>query len=324
MRRSVKFALAALLLAAPAAEGMLRLYGFGRPIRFRPDRRLGWEMVPNQHAFNVRGRAAVRTNRFGFRGPDPVDDSSLRVLYLGDGVVLGNQSPEAETFPFRCERLLEERQPGRSVQTLVGAASGYQLEQELELLLERGQELRPQAIVVGFCWNDWAPTTMRGPGLGPPANGESAGPRNFFERTALCDFKVRLTNILHRRKQAVGYRAQAGAAPTGENDIWLHVRSMLDSLRTTADGLGASVLLCVLPSELVDLSPERYAARAGRLRAWAAAHHIPYVDPQTQPEVAGNSGIYLDALHLNASGHRVVAEALLSPLEGVLYRREEP
>ena len=55
----------ALLGLVFGAAGALRIYAFGRPIRFRSHERLGWEMVPDQKAFNIRGRSNVHTNRFG-------------------------------------------------------------------------------------------------------------------------------------------------------------------------------------------------------------------------------------------------------------------
>ena len=298
------------------AETTLRIYGFGRAIRYQPHPQLGWTMLPNQSAFNVRGRAAVRTNSLGFRGPELQDRGrSWRILVLGDGVVLGNQSQEAEIFPFLCQTDLQARL-GRPVEAVVGAVSGYQLEQEYELLRLHADALRPDVVVVGFCWNDWTTSTMRGPGLGPSGSSETEGPRNVLERTALYDFRTRLRRMWRRRAQEVGFRDGAGlGAPQHEEATWSHVQAMLDSLHATATRVGARTVLLVLPARLVDFDAERYAPRVVNLRHWADAHAVTYVSPQERIDPAQAPDLYWDSLHLNAAGHRVVAAALVEALD---------
>jgi lysophospholipase L1-like esterase len=305
----------AVLSALLLAEAALRVYGFGRAIRYQPHTQLGWTMLPNQSAFNVRGRAKVRTNSLGFRGPELQERGrAWRILVLGDGVVLGNQTQEAETFPFLCQADLQARL-GRPVEVVVGAVSGYQLEQLHELLRLHVDALRPDVVVVGFCWNDWTLNTMRGPGLGPRGSSETDGPRHVGERTALYDFGTRLRRLWRRRAQEEGFRQGAGlGAPQHETAAWTHVQAMLDSLHATATRAGTRLVLLVLPARLVDFDPERYAPRAAKLSDWAAAHAVTFVSPQEHIDPAQATGLYWDSLHLNAAGHRVVAPALVEAL----------
>jgi hypothetical protein len=99
-RLAVLFAVVVVLFAG--SELALRAAGFGRGIRYRPHPVLGWELEPRQNAFNVRGRAHVRVNALGFRGPDvpvPRPPSTLRLLFLGDGATLNNQTAEPKSYP---------------------------------------------------------------------------------------------------------------------------------------------------------------------------------------------------------------------------------
>lgn len=315
-----RWLLFALLLAPFAAEMALRAYGFGRAIRYRPDTRLGWVMEPNQSAFNVRGRAPVRINALGWRGPEvqiPKPPGSLRLLYFGDGTTLNNQTHEAEIWPVRIASTLSARL-GRPVESVIAAVPGYQAEQALEIMRTQGRDLAPDRIIFGFCWNDWAPTTMRGTGVGPQAYGENAGEGGIWRRVALRDFSVRLRTLLHRRAQFRRMaRGEGLPAATQDADVWSHVRTTLDSIVARAQSIGADCTLVLLPAPVTSYDPPAYAARADSLRSWAAARAVVFVDPSPQFVAAQARGIapFLDDLHVGPAGQPLIAESVLSAWE---------
>jgi hypothetical protein len=319
MRRAALVA-CGLVLALVAAEVALRVYGFGRGIRHRPHTARGWEMVPNQRAFNVRGRTPVRTNALGFRGPDievPRPASTLRLLFLGDGTTLNNQTPEAATFPFLVRDALASRRPGGEVDIAVGAVSGYQLEQELELLRADAGRLRPSVVIVGFSWNDWTETTMRGPGLGPEAYGDYTDTQTVWQRTALYDFGIRLQRVWGRRQQARAYARGERLPPADTDDVaWRHVETTLDSMAAVARRADASMLLLVLPARITQHDTDTFAARRARLLDWAARRGVVCADPEAAFAAAAARGeaLFLDELHLAAAAQPLVAATVVEAL----------
>ncbi len=311
--------LAALVLPL-AAEGALRLYGFGRAIRYRPDTRLGWVMEPNQRAFNVRGRAPVRINALGWRGPEvqtPKPPGTMRILFFGDGTTLNNQTREAEIWPVRVAIALAERL-GHPVESVVAAVAGYQTEQALEIMRGPARSLAPDLVVVGFCWNDWASTTMQGPGVGPQAYGENAGEGGIWRRVALRDFSVRLRTMLQRRAQFQRLaRGEGLPVATQDEDVWWHVQATLDSIATRAQTMNATCTLVLLPAPVTSYDPPAYASRAERLRTWAETRDVVFVDPSREFAAAQARGIepFLDDLHIGPAGQPLVVEAILSAWE---------
>ena len=315
-----RWVILAVLIAPLAAEAALRAYGFGRAIRYRPDTRLGWVMEANQRAFNVRGRAPVRINALGWRGPEvqtPKPPGTMRIVYFGDGTTLNNQTREAEIWPVRVASELAARR-GHPVESVVAAVAGYQTEQGLEIMRDSARNLAPDRIVIGFCWNDWAPTTMRGPGVGPQAYGENAGEGGVWRRVALRDFGVRLQTLLQRRAQARRLAHGEGVPVAAQDDaVWSHVHATLDSIATRAQALQATCTLVLLPAPVTALDPPAYAARTEKLRGWAVSRGVVFVDPAPQFAAAQARGIepFLDHLHLGPAGQPLVAAAILSAWE---------
>ena len=310
----------AVLATALAAELSLRTVGFGRGIRYRPHPRLGWEMVPGQQAFNVRGRAQVKINRLGFRGPEvvlPRPQSTYRIFFLGDGATLANQVPESDMYPVLVQRELARRWPERAFDFAIGAVSSYQLEQQLELLRMHIGTLQPTAVVIGFCWNDWAETTILSPGRGPEPFAEYHGRTNLWARTATADFFDRLGKIIERRSKVRAYSDGSGLPQaTHEAATWSHVESMLDSIAATARAGGADVVLLILPSPITDYDPQGYATRRARLESWAADRSVRVADPDAaiRAAAAGGARLFFDTFHLSVAAQPLIAAAVVIAL----------
>lgn len=104
----------------------------------------------------------IRINSHGFRGPDfelRKAVGTYRILILGDSYVFGDYVNDDETFPASLERALREVSPGRPVHVVNAGVNGYTITDEIDLALEKGFDLDPDAVVVGFVLNDLADMT---------------------------------------------------------------------------------------------------------------------------------------------------------------------
>jgi hypothetical protein len=95
------------------------------------------------------------SNSVGLRNTEEVnpDPNVLRVMTIGDSFTFGFYVHNEEAYPSRLEELLEQNYPQR-FQVLNAAMPGYTLADELAYLQDKGLQLEPDMIVLGFYTND--------------------------------------------------------------------------------------------------------------------------------------------------------------------------
>ena len=95
-------------------------------------------------------------NSLGFRDEEFTEqkpDGVFRILALGDSMTFGPGVNVEETYPKVLERLLNEQEEDR-YQVINAGASGYSAYEELVTWRNRGDDLDPDLVIVGFCVND--------------------------------------------------------------------------------------------------------------------------------------------------------------------------
>ena len=160
---SVVATLAALLVA----EVVVRLSGMAPEVafiekgRFRlsGNPRIGYEPVPgldysgNELSFfDYRGRS----NSLGYRDSDHLlhkSPGTYRIVVLGDSIAAGLKVLDnAQIFPAVLERDLRAR--GLPVEVINFGVSGYNTQQEVETLKEKGLQFGPDLVLLAYCLND--------------------------------------------------------------------------------------------------------------------------------------------------------------------------
>lgn len=134
LHRGISWAAVAVgaLLLVGAAEGLLRLYGFGRPILYTQDPVVGYYPAPNQSV--RRGGSTVRINALGMRGPEVSLEKpagTFRILLLGDSTLYGGSYlDDTQTYARLLEASLNDglrsgASGGTRVEVLAAAANGW-------------------------------------------------------------------------------------------------------------------------------------------------------------------------------------------------------
>ena len=148
-------------LALSAAEVLARLR-FGAPIAERlpvvqieasPLR--GWMMVAGDTHYTYQHR--VELFSLGLRGPvlGERQEGEVRVLALGDSMTYGQGVADEETLPAYLERRLEELDPRQRPWTVINTGHrGYGTNQELGVLVELGERIEPDIVLLLWFWND--------------------------------------------------------------------------------------------------------------------------------------------------------------------------
>jgi lysophospholipase L1-like esterase len=301
------------------------------------DARLPYVMRPGIET-EVRGMH-VRVNAHGLRGPDvaqrPVPDVH-RVLALGDSVTFGQGMSVEEAFPAVLERELNERGAGRW-EVVNAGVEGYDTQAELAYLERRGLALAPRTVVVGFNLNDFDRPPVLG-GLGVLTNDQS-------ERMAshslanYSEFYLVLRWLVRTRAgtRPIGVPAAAQVPHTpGEafqpldryvsalrkayyrqpnDERWTVLEESLRGLGAVARQRGLRVVIAIIPDgdqigvDAPDLVPQE------RLLALCARERLECVD--LHPAFAAQAGagpLFLDIMHPNAAGQRIIAATLADRL----------
>jgi lysophospholipase L1-like esterase len=125
-----------------------------------PNRRLVYENRPGAQVTVKSGdRTAVRrTNSSGFRGEEfTLEKRSgvFRIAAVGDSVTIGLYLDHRDVYPKVMERILNERnREACRYQVYNMGVTGYNVEQEVELIRTRVLDYGPDLITIGYVFND--------------------------------------------------------------------------------------------------------------------------------------------------------------------------
>ena len=152
---------AAALAALAVLEVALRLGDYATPDLYQLDPQLGWSLRRHKSGFysGEEGRVRVAVNGAGFRDREhPLDkpDPVYRIAVLGDEYSQAPSVALADTWWWRLEPQLQhcDFQPGKLVEVLNFAVSGYSTAQELVLLQSGVMRYAPDLVLVQFAPDD--------------------------------------------------------------------------------------------------------------------------------------------------------------------------
>jgi hypothetical protein len=155
--------LLALLISSALALGVgevaFRIAGVSNPNFYGPDPERGWVLIPGTTGlWTKEGRAQIRINSSGMRGPDVIakkPPGTFRIAVLGDSCVEALQVPEEQTFARRLEAELATCPALTSahdtkIESLNFGVSGYGTAQELLALRTQVAPFQPDLVLLAF------------------------------------------------------------------------------------------------------------------------------------------------------------------------------
>lgn len=123
-------------------------------VRLSTNRRLGYELVPNLDR-NF-GHRHVKTNSRGMRESYEYkiekSDGSVRIVGIGDSGMFGWGLDQDLDYLALLEQSLRTSRSDTRVEILNFGVPGFNTQQEVEILRDRGLEYTPDIVIVG--WND--------------------------------------------------------------------------------------------------------------------------------------------------------------------------
>ncbi len=262
---------------------------------------LMWEYKANaEHKY-------IKTNRYGFRDRDSAGpkkpEGTFRVGFLGDSVVqgFGVEKPE-EVLVRRLEAALSERLAEPVVETLNFGVDGYNTVQVAELLRAKVIRFSLDEVVYLMCLNDF--------------DFEDASDEKirFFKRPK--SFFLWRLGKLYKRWRLIW---------EDYHDYHFHktrgvVFGEISKMNELATRKGSGFLVVIVPAFHAD-SPsfEQYSLVGlhAEIRRTLATNGVEVVDLLDDFIVEGEPPAFYakDIWHPTAEGHRVIAAALVEPLQ---------
>ena len=270
-----------------------------------PDDALVYRHRPNW-SVRVQG-VTISTNEAAMRDSRPVTPKGpgeLRILLLGDSMVLGWGVEEAQIFPRRLETILAGTL-GRSVRVLNGGVSSYNTEQYLRYLQLHGAALAPDLVLMVSVVND--DDVQVRPFVPPDATPlNELSPPQVISRLLQASWLVRVVAFFGHAFSGV-HDVAVPALPGWKNAL----QAYEDFGRHCAQsGLRcASFFVRMGRSPKTDAFVKERATRAHRL-------DLPFTDMLPWFEGSDWRRLVNSAVdpHPNAEGHRIIAENMARTL----------
>ncbi len=308
------------------------------------DTRRGKRLVPNARVL-VRNQhwshrdVLLRTNSLGLRDEElPADKKpgEIRILVLGDSITLGDSMPAEEVFLKRAQALLAGR--GGEVRLINAGISDAGLQEEIDILEETVDAVRPDAVLVAFYLNDSRPPWGFPSELGAPGwlrrrsvLADQLWRRAAFARWLGAQGKDRFEWIhwdgrLDWRRDREDFRQLAalarydwGAAWQGES--WDAVERGLDRLERLSKQHGFRLAFAAFPvyfqvyAEFLEDEPQRELGR--RL----AKRGIPYLDLLPLFRRHRAARLFFDHCHPLPAANDLIGRELAAFLKSELLKR---
>ncbi len=340
--RKVALLLFSILFSVGCAELLLRLAHAAPEIqlmqkgRFRLSKnpKIGFEPVPGV-VYHGAERSFIdyegASNSQGFRDTEHAlakPAGVYRVVVIGDSVGAGLKVERTEdTFPPLLQQLLDER--GLKSEVINLSVSGYNTQQEVELLRERGLAYSPDLVVVAYTLGDRErldggimETLLAEERQHGGASARRANP--WLLESALYRF-LRFRVLVPKNE------IQAPAPAPGEKnpDLELVSGDTVDEsfgvLRTLAREHHFDVMVAVFPYFVKTFAYYKHADQ----HAWVAGeankygfHLLDLLPPMSQcRDAAAPEPINVDNYHPNERGHRCAAEAMANQIVGEIHKR---
>jgi hypothetical protein len=332
MLKKLALMLASVLLALAAAELLVRLAGAAPDIftirrgRFQlaHNPRIGYEPAP----LSYQGRELSfydylgASNRQGYRDRDHTlakPAGTYRIVVLGDSIAAGLRvERNQDIFPAVLERLLNQR--GLRAEVINLAVSGYNTQQQVETLRERGLGYHPDLVLVAYTLS--ARGRLDGDIMKTLLDDER---RQGGVSSARADTWL-VHSALYRFMRFRVLAAAGRPVPAPDPRHYLElvsadtVKPYFGVLRQLAQDHRFQVLIAVFPRFVRSFNHYRFADEHGYVAGLARENGFSLIDllvPFSTCRNASPEPISVEVYHPSAYGHRCAAEAVAPVVLGL-------
>ena len=312
-------------------------------LRHVPNDAIAFDYIPNVEIGNV------KINNFGFRD-DPLplrkDASEVRILWLGDSVVMGWGVAKEERFTDILNFKLKEQNP--KIRTINMAVESYSNYQELLVLQRRGITVNPDIVILGFCWNDILKyehfVDSSGMNRFVLQNDSSNNENSDLLRIRLYQYLFKhsrflglgrnmITKLVHNlhpseyrdKDKPTFYEYLDWYLSAWESQQLDTLQAQILTMKKIVSDMKAKFIVVIIPLSIqVDqnILYEKYLARINKtqeiFRQYCELHDIDVYDLKPgllQISRAGHRSLFLDVWHFNKTGNEIAADLIYTDLK---------
>ncbi|NUQ83855.1 MAG: acyltransferase [Anaerolineales bacterium] len=319
--------------------------GWGERPALEMDSQFGWKLIPSQTT-RLRWLSydyAVTSNSLGFPAPEYPEqkpDDVYRILVTGDAFSSAEGVDTDRAWPRLLESRLNEMAGGKKIQVLNFSMTGYGPNQYAEVVKEFAPLYQPDLILIEVFVNDFQDALWTNEDFQYNIgfyNGDADSLSSILKLESLrswtdLNIKQKLQEILQGEPNAQGYfLGHFATLERSELETMNYasdfVKEELGQIQTTAEGIGAQVILVMAPSSVqvcssdeldyyprhIDLAdstrfnpdqPQRIMSEI------AEALDLPMYDLRNVLSSSEQCPYQPRNMHWTADGHRVVADYL--------------
>jgi lysophospholipase L1-like esterase len=261
-------------------------------------------------------------NQWGMRGKNVEKEKRrdvYRIALIGDSVTFGYGVSYEQSFAFLLEQQLNQQKQPRKVEVLNFSVNGYGLESYLEVLKTKVPAFKPDLIVIGYCLNDPAPTSVVFEAVGVAMKRNASYKELAKYSQFVAWVKYLYDNAFSRYQQERDFhRYYTDPA----------VLSTLDSefieARSLSEQENAKLLVMIYPY-LTNFSDYQFSYVHALIAGMLSRHNIAGLDlyGALASESAENLRVTKDDFtHPNARGHQLIADNMTPVI--LRYLTENP
>ena len=184
----------------------------------------GKRLIPNAHAviknhYLSKRNIQMDINSMGFRDNEislTKKENELRILVLGDSITWGDYLDAHEVYVERSEYYLNKLYENRHIEVINAGVGDIGLQEQIDILVEKGLSIFPDIVVIAFYLNDSRP---------PWGFSGELSHRNWLQKHSFLADKIYYTLKLKKWIKA-----------KGENRFkWIYEQNKLDWMQNPQD-----------------------------------------------------------------------------------------
>lgn len=298
-------------------ELVLRLVGYGDYIIYEPDDELLWLPRPNQQGKTVAGHKEITIGAEGFRYKVNLEKSipgRKRIVAFGDSVTMGWGVDDDSHFSAVLERRLAEIPSMGSYQVISAGVNAYPMSlctRRFAQMLAQGYQI--DIAIISFSFNTGFEPLGRLEGENREKMLRRVRMKSIVRRFAVYNLLIEdwLRDIVYYRvRERLVIGSWETTQGTAEN-VMFDYRSDLGNLKNLAEENDIRLIFLLLGSNGQKMELNEYQIE---FLQFARRNSIQVVDMVNQWESIDHNILYMDHVHPNENGHKLIAESLLDSI----------
>lgn len=296
-----------------ALELVLRLFGYGNFVEYKPDARLLWVPEAGRDKRTPINKELITINDEGFRYPTdigPKQPNQFRIFTFGDSVTMGWGVNDKSTYSAVLEQRLNASGCNKQFQVIDAGVNAYPnslVRERLKTVLEGSYQ--PDLVVLAYSFNTGGESMIHLQGAARQKILKGVAMKSMLRHSALYDFLIEgvLRDLAYYRFREL---LTHGTWDTQKDKPDDPVEQFSAGLQDTYDDAVAHHVPVVLldlgsDDESSDLHPYQQA-----MIDFAKKNNVPIVNMIDAWKSVNRKSLFMDHVHPTALGHEQIGDAL--------------